>query len=1299
MKVTVCFGEMKVIVPCSDGDLTVLELIGRAVSRFKKASQEARAMDITVHCLKTCEELAILDIDDLVSDVCDDKDKLIAVYEERPKQDVQSNDQRQGNLSDAADNSQYISVVSDDDSGVTADAWNGNSSSARASLNMSSNIPRGIQRKLPHAKNNSFRSSASSNSPTSSPEVFRRAQNNGLSPFSRDLGRKSLSINHPMLYSWIDQQDRMRGESLSDPLKSDLQSDDMVDLDDNLSVKSSESAEIELDKETAGAITIKPYATADGREMGLVVHDIVEGSIVDGAGGLQTADQITEINGVSLRGRSNAEAKSLYEAAVNSNVIKLKRTRSHNFSKSHSIESTPVIPSPPPRHISSPAKQLLKRIPDTNVKESKEIGIEAPEASPDDKPSNDKVMFNVNLVKGKDGLGFSVSSKDVLINNSRDFFVKTVLGKGAAVEDGRIKPGDQILKINDESISEKSQQDVVKILRNATGTISIILKRDRQNDCSDPDVKSDDIISCVPEKGPKPVLPRPIIESDKHSTSRPVSSVIDRQDISTPPLPKRVPAPRPIVERQDFSRPISGESLSPLPDEIFTLSIPLSSERTSGLGISVKGKRREGAEQEDRGIYIKSVIKGGAAERDGRLQANDQLLCISGTSLIGISNNEAMNILRESMQGAVHDGQINLIVGRPAATSNFGSPLIGSTAIQRGRPISMVGIGSEGGDDIDQKFEDMYLKKHHMSPLSHKVVRNQSYFRALDPPIVTGFNEQIDKNIPSSNTSSSVSVGSSRILPVTSNAKNIISHMTDDKLSSRTTSLPTYEEALQRNTSLSRSSTSSSTHSQKNLRGSGRRYQGDMQFESLPDKMSAKDMSMRDSEKRHSLDASQTSLDTLLMGPSHMPFSRDAFGRLSMSEKKGRAQLDANKSNLYNKLKKYKSMEEIRVSVSGDSKDVNVNEPVKRTESLDTLISKVDEEERLQDNVIFNRGTLYASSTPWYSPNNERKKKRGRNQPMNDSLQEALEQTGAGHNSRANDSVNSEKKKKGFLKGIGDLLKGKKKTKDEYRNNRGRSLSPRRSSDAIKRQEAQLRSSNQNLRKARSSSRPLSMSEDMLASLTSKDDKEFEKKYNKVDQIQKELVNAQIAEKERKKKEQKKREKMISKVKVTDSPEPKYNIYSTWDAHTPENFREKSRQMYSKKDPNDSSKGLQRQSSLPPRAKKNSSDNFRRDVPISASVPVTSRQNSNSSTSSDNRLKNVIKIESNSGLKTNSPLPRVKHYTRTPAKEEKPLIRDSTSSQGQPESSVSSRTPTPKTQSIADLTSNTIISISHTADI
>lgn len=92
--------------------------------------------------------------------------------------------------------------------------------------------------------------------------------------------------------------------------------------------------------------------------------------------------------------------------------------------------------------------------------------------------------------------------------------------------------------------------------------------------------------------------------------------------------------------------------------EILTLHIPVNDTEKAGLGVSVKGKtgsqnssndssnsRNDG----DLGIFVKSVLTGGAASRDGRLKTNDQLLNVNGISLLGQSNAEAMDTLRKTM--------------------------------------------------------------------------------------------------------------------------------------------------------------------------------------------------------------------------------------------------------------------------------------------------------------------------------------------------------------------------------------------------------------------------------------------------------------------------------------------------------------------------------------------------------------------------------------------------------------------------------------------------------------------------
>ncbi|XP_075955713.1 PDZ domain-containing protein 2 [Anarhichas minor] len=65
-----------------------------------------------------------------------------------------------------------------------------------------------------------------------------------------------------------------------------------------------------------------------------------------------------------------------------------------------------------------------------------------------------------------------------------------------------------------------------------------------------------------------------------------------------------------------------------------------------GLGIQITGGR--GSKRSPHGIIIAHIEKAGAIHRDGRLHAGDELLMINGQSLVGLTHQEAVVILRSS---------------------------------------------------------------------------------------------------------------------------------------------------------------------------------------------------------------------------------------------------------------------------------------------------------------------------------------------------------------------------------------------------------------------------------------------------------------------------------------------------------------------------------------------------------------------------------------------------------------------------------------------------------------------------
>uniref|UniRef100_A0A3B3HVY4 PDZ domain-containing protein n=1 Tax=Oryzias latipes TaxID=8090 RepID=A0A3B3HVY4_ORYLA len=114
--------------------------------------------------------------------------------------------------------------------------------------------------------------------------------------------------------------------------------------------------------------------------------------------------------------------------------------------------------------------------------------------------------------------------------------------------------------------------------------------------------------------------------------------------------------------------------------EQLMFEIPLNDSGSAGLGVSLKGnKSRE--TREDLGIFIKSIIHGGAAYKDGRLRINDQLVAVNGESLLGRSNHAAMETLRRSMsqEGNVR-GTIQLVVLRTPQVRPTLSPSVSDAA-------------------------------------------------------------------------------------------------------------------------------------------------------------------------------------------------------------------------------------------------------------------------------------------------------------------------------------------------------------------------------------------------------------------------------------------------------------------------------------------------------------------------------------------------------------------------------------------------------------------------------------------
>ncbi|XP_030005570.1 tyrosine-protein phosphatase non-receptor type 13 isoform X2 [Sphaeramia orbicularis] len=104
-----------------------------------------------------------------------------------------------------------------------------------------------------------------------------------------------------------------------------------------------------------------------------------------------------------------------------------------------------------------------------------------------------------------------------------------------------------------------------------------------------------------------------------------------------------------FLKGEDSREAESLSALCPLEEEIITLD--LEKPQSGGLGFSVIGG--------ERGIFVKSITPGGIVEASGKLQVGDRLLKVNDELMTGVSHTKAVTTIRKT-KGLVH-----LTVSRP----------------------------------------------------------------------------------------------------------------------------------------------------------------------------------------------------------------------------------------------------------------------------------------------------------------------------------------------------------------------------------------------------------------------------------------------------------------------------------------------------------------------------------------------------------------------------------------------------------------------------------------------------------
>ncbi|XP_074935781.1 multiple PDZ domain protein isoform X19 [Phalacrocorax aristotelis] len=353
---------------------------------------------------------------------------------------------------------------------------------------------------------------------------------------------------------------------------------------------------IELEKGRTG-LGLSLAGNKDRSRMSVFIVGIDPNGAAGKDGRLQIADELLEINGQILYGRTHQNASSIIKCAPSKVKIIFIRNKD-------AVNQMAVCP----------AKSVEASQCTSGTLQHQEIDISAANSSACSDFGSCKNIQYVELPKDQGGLGIAISEEDTI----NGVVIKSLTDHGAAAKDGRIKVGDQILAVDDEIVVGYPIEKFISLLKTSKTTVRLTINSAETDSLAAAPVPSNTAQTerknmQLPATVPSSSSPEP--EAVK-STSR----------SSTPATLASDPATCPIIPGCETT-------------------IDISKGRT-GLGLSIVG----GADTLLGAIIIHEVYEEGAASKDGRLWAGDQILEVNGIDLRNATHDEAINVLRQTPQ-------------------------------------------------------------------------------------------------------------------------------------------------------------------------------------------------------------------------------------------------------------------------------------------------------------------------------------------------------------------------------------------------------------------------------------------------------------------------------------------------------------------------------------------------------------------------------------------------------------------------------------------------------------------------
>ncbi|XP_051507170.1 tyrosine-protein phosphatase non-receptor type 13-like [Myxocyprinus asiaticus] len=234
----------------------------------------------------------------------------------------------------------------------------------------------------------------------------------------------------------------------------------------------------------------------------------------------------------------------------------------------------------------------------------------------------------------KFGFGFVIVGEDNTGNLDLGIFIASVVPGGPADKDGRIRPGGRLISLNKISLEGVMFNTAATILQNSPDEVELIVSQPKRTKTS----LTTNNLGMMLERGFDS-------QSTLNTEYRPVMEELEEtlSNIMAPKMGKKLHIP--VVRILDIQDELSStsSSFSLKPGEVIYMELR---KINGSLGISVAGGINTNVRHG--GIYIKSVIPGGAADHDGRIQIGDRLLEVDSCNLRGVTHRQAVECLKRT---------------------------------------------------------------------------------------------------------------------------------------------------------------------------------------------------------------------------------------------------------------------------------------------------------------------------------------------------------------------------------------------------------------------------------------------------------------------------------------------------------------------------------------------------------------------------------------------------------------------------------------------------------------------------